>query len=137
MFQVNDTLKQVFKATPFVTYRNPKTIGRKVVRAKVPPLVTRKGTFKCGWKMCQVCNNLIETAEFRSSQTGKVYKINYELNCNSKGIIYLMTCKVCTEQLMGECTMEWHEGCQGTNCRNITTLGTLGWVGPSLQNTWY
>ena len=33
--------------------------------------------------------------------TGKTYKVNGNLNCNSQNVIYLTTCKNCSEQFVG------------------------------------
>ena len=81
---VNDEAKELFPNPPMVSFRNPKTIGNHVVRAKVPRLDQRKGTFKCGSSKCEVCWNLIVTDEFERSHDGKKYKINFEFNCNSE-----------------------------------------------------
>ena len=88
---VNSAAKELFPKPPMVSFRNPKTIGNHVVRAKLPRSDQRKGTFKCGSSRCQVCWNLIETNEFERSHDGKKYKINFELTCNSDCLIYLMS----------------------------------------------
>ena len=38
-----------------------------------------------------------------------LHHINFELNCNSKCIIYLLSCRVCGKQLVGTCTTEWRD----------------------------
>ena len=35
---------------------------------------------------------------FTSYRTGKSNTINYELDCNSSNVVYLLSCKVCHEQ---------------------------------------
>ena len=49
------------------------------------------------------------TSEFTSKVSGKKYQINFELNCNSKSIIYLISCKVCGIQYVGQTTRRWRE----------------------------
>ena len=105
----NTECKAVFEAKPFISFRNCKTIKETLVRAKLPPLSIKKGTFKCTDKRCKTCKNLIVSADFVSKVTGKTYKINFELNCNSKSIIYLITCKICGIQYVGQTTRRWRE----------------------------
>ena len=107
ILQADEDLKKAFPFKPFVSYRNAKSLRNRLVRAKVPDLISRKGTFKCNRKACKVCINLIETNEFTCSVTGKGYKINYELGCNSICLIYFIPCKICNKQLVGECTTTW------------------------------
>ena len=42
---------------------------------------------------------------FRSSTTGKEYKINYSFNCDLSNVVYLIECNVCGVQYVGStCT---------------------------------
>ena len=42
-----------------------------------------------------MCLNVSEADVFQSFQTKEQYKINHQLNCNDKCLIYLLSCKVC------------------------------------------
>ena len=44
---------------------------------------------------------LLEGDRFRSTSTGAVYKIRQTIDCRSKNIIYLVTCKRCRMQGVG------------------------------------
>ena len=57
------------------------------------PLENMTGSCKCRGKSCAVCLNVKETSTFTSSVTHETYKINYKFGCNSKCLIYLLTCK--------------------------------------------
>ena len=81
----------------FKTGRNLKSY---LVRAKLPPLVREKGCKK----RCLTCNNIRGTDSFECSTDGKQYKVNHRLNCDSKCVVYLLTCKVCKKQYVGETT---------------------------------
>ena len=51
--------------------------------------------------------NIILLLIFRrqnNNKTGKVFGINYDLNCNSKSVIYLITCSKCKIQYVGSTT---------------------------------
>ena len=119
LLQADPEIKAVFPRPPMVSFRNPKTIKNIVVRAKLPLEVSKKGSFRCNGRRCQICKKVLETNVFTSFKTGKTYQINYELNCNSKCLIYLLNCKVCGKQLTGECTTAWRDRWQNylTNMR--------------------
>ena len=57
----------------------------------------------CGRK-CEVCHNIQNSDTFQSSMTNETFIINHHLNCDSKCLIYLLTCKTCSKQYTGETT---------------------------------
>ena len=64
-----------------------------------PPLDA--GCYKCNH--CKVsCPILIETKKFKSSNTGKIYKIKQRVTCDSEWVIYLGTCRKCQGQYVGK-----------------------------------
>ena len=59
------------------------------------------GCFKCNH--CKVsCPVLIETSRFRSTNTGKTYRIRQKMTCDTPFVIYLATCKKCKGQYVGK-----------------------------------
>ena len=48
-----------------------------------------------------MCNYIIMGTEFTSMVTGGIYHINHAFNCDSKGVVYLITCKYCILQHVG------------------------------------
>ena len=59
------------------------------------------GCFKCNH--CRVsCPVLKETKTFKSTNTGKIYKIKQHIDCDSDWLIYLCTCKKCKGQYVGK-----------------------------------
>ena len=48
-----------------------------------------------------------ETNSFTSSVTKEEFKINHCFNCNEKCLIYLLTCKVCLKQYVGQTVDEF------------------------------
>ena len=87
----DETVKRVFTPFPMVSYRNTRKLSSYLVRAKLYPLERKSGSYKCGSSRCQVCNNIEETEKFSSTVTGGTYKINHDLYCNYKCLIYLLT----------------------------------------------
>ena len=81
--------------SPFVSFRSTRNLKSYLVRSKIYPLERKVGSEKCKSKRCLVCLNVSETDVFQSFQTKEQYKINHQLNCNDKCLIYLLFCKVC------------------------------------------
>ena len=54
--------------------------------------------------MCEVCMNISETNTFTSNVTGETYKTNHKLTCDDNYLIYLLSCKCCGKQYVGETT---------------------------------
>ena len=63
-----------------------------------------------------------ETDTFTSTTTGESFKINDKLNYDDNCLIYLVTCKCCGKQYVGETTDEfrlrWNEIIYRKNARN-------------------
>ena len=52
----------------------------------------------------QVCKSINITDEFTSFTTKKTYKIKHSFDCNDKCLIYLLSCKSCGKQYVGNTT---------------------------------
>ena len=100
----DETVKKVFTPSPFVSFRSTRNLKSFLVRSKIYPLEREVGSKKCEGNRCQVCINVKETKTFESFQTNKQFKINHELDCNSKCLIYLLSCKTCCMQYVGSTT---------------------------------
>ena len=85
-----------------VTFRSSRKLSSYLVRAKLYPLERVTGSCKCHGKRCEVCLNVNQTSSFTSSVTHETYKINHKFDCNSKCLIYLLTCKQCSKQYFGQ-----------------------------------
>ena len=96
-------LSQVLPKPPRVAYRNPKTLKDKLVRSKLKTSTENKtkGFVGCGRKNCEICNIVEKGDEFESSVNGRKFKINFQFNCNSQNVIYLLLCKHCLKQYVG------------------------------------
>ena len=95
-------VKKIFTPGPMVSFRGARKLGSCLVRAKLYPLERSVGSLKCNGKRCQVCLYFTETKTFSSTVTKKEYVINHKFNCNSKCLTYLLTCKKCMLQYLGE-----------------------------------
>ena len=60
---------------------------------------------KCKHNRCKTCPNFVESPTFHCSNTEVLYEVQNNLahiDCKSKNIVYLLTCKECNIQYVGE-----------------------------------
>ena len=91
----------MFTPAPLVSFRSGYSLRSHLVRAKVYLLIRKKGSSCCGKSRCETCFNIRETDTFQSFVTKEIYKINNHFHCDSKSVIYLISCKVCGLQYVG------------------------------------
>ena len=79
------------------------------MRLKVPPLKTEEGFCgPCKKPSCEICKHIPKTHQFESSSTKRIYSIRpHNLNCASKNVVYLFTCKTCHKQYTGSTEKIW------------------------------
>ena len=94
--------KNVFTPGPMATFHSARKLSSYLVRAKLYPIERIVGSHKGKCKRCEVCLNVQQTSCFSSSVTNETYKINHQLECNEKCLIYLLTCKNCLKQYFGQ-----------------------------------
>ena len=107
LLYMNDEVKNTFTPGPMVSFRASRKLSSYLVRAKLYPLKRNVGSRKCGktcGRKCEVCHNIQNSDTFQSSMTNETFIINHHLNCDSKCLIYLLTCKTCSKQYTGETT---------------------------------
>ena len=80
-----------------MAFHRPKSLQDYLVRAKLRPLDQNpggnRGTHKCTSNRCDVCNYLAVGDSFSSHVTGTSYTVNHRLDCNSRNVVYLISCK--------------------------------------------
>ena len=57
-----------------------------------------KGNFPCGHSNCEICKILEPGKGFKCTVTGEVFKMNFQTDCNSICVVYLLTCRICEKQ---------------------------------------
>ena len=98
-------LKEVFPLPPLVAYRRPQNIRDKIVRSKIPSTPKRikrmvPGMSKCN--NCVICPFVKEGKTIQSTSSKYTVDINRPVNCQTKNILYGITCEKCSLQYISE-----------------------------------
>ena len=85
-----------------ICFRQPRNLKSLVTQRKTSkPCEENPGCRKC--KKCRVsCPIIKEGVTFKSTNTGRTYKIKQKLDCTSSFVIYLATCGRCGGQYVGK-----------------------------------
>ena len=69
------------------------------MRAKIPQIKNKGWCGPCEGPRCGICKHIVPTRNFTSSTTKRTCEIRPEnLNCRSKNVVYLISCKTCHKQ---------------------------------------
>ena len=60
-----------------------------------------KGMFCCGKARCKVCKFVETGSIFMGNVEKRSFHINHSFDCDSQGVVYLITCKRCCKQYVG------------------------------------
>ena len=63
----------------------------------------------CGTHRCQTCNFMSVTQSFIQTTTGAIINIKVNANCKTRNLVYLMTCKQCQKQYVGETKLQLNQ----------------------------
>ena len=109
---VNDN--NVFDGMKLITaYTNGQNLRRKLVRSSLqlapstrPATTTGQqkthGCRRCVNIKCRACNYIIPSLSFNSSHNLKTFTVRGSINCKTNNIVYLVTCRKCQQQYVGE-----------------------------------
>ena len=106
MIDSDPHLKEVFPLPPLVAYKRPKNIRDKIIRSKIPTTAQKRqkrvvpGMSRCN--KCPICPFVKEGKYVKSTATNYTVEVNRQVNCQTKNIVYCITCAKCNIQYIGE-----------------------------------
>ena len=97
-------LREIFPLPPLIAYRRQKNVREFVIRAKVPPPVTRQKRNVPGMKKCVNCPYIQTGSIVTATHTNFSVNINAPVDCNTRDVIYCITCSKhkCRLQYIGK-----------------------------------
>lgn len=84
-----------------VAFSRTRSIRNILVKSDLAPNINPTGNQPCG-RNCKICPRMVHTKTFRSKVTGKVHKVTGHIDCRTVNAIYLITCKNCGKQYVGQ-----------------------------------
>ena len=88
---------------PTVAFRRPKNLRDYLTRSDFAVAEgDRYFSKSCNSSRCSHCNNIDNACEFTSSNTGETFTLRQNVNCKTSHVIYLITCKRCKAQYVGQ-----------------------------------
>ena len=103
----NPHMLETFPKPPMVAYKRPKNIRDYLIKARVVKKVSRPkrilpGMHKCNISKCKICPYIKEGKKFKSNFTNKSVEVTQHYSCKELNCIYLIQCKKCDQQYIGE-----------------------------------
>ena len=93
-------LKEIFPRKSIATvYRRQKNLKEMLAPSSYSKSVNSQVNIITPCNSCDICKHyLVAEKKFTSKVTGKTYFIKGDLSCNSKNVIYLITCDKCKDE---------------------------------------
>ena len=88
---MNEEVKNLFLPGPMVSFRGARKLSSYLVRGKLYPLHCKVGSKKRTKNHCEAYDYVTDTDTFTSTVTGESLKINHQLKCDDRCIIYLLS----------------------------------------------
>ena len=98
----NDKMVEVFKNPPMAAFKRPRNLKDMVVRTKLKNPLPNGGFRTCSDTRCLLCKHSSDADDFSSPITGRTYKIFANTSCRTDNCVYLINCKFCQKQYVGE-----------------------------------
>lgn len=104
ILHLDTTLKNIIPQPPGITFKRPRNFtdifrqSRNSIGRNMVPF----GCVKCENNRCELCLNIMVADSVTSTANNFTWKINDTFNCNSENVIYLIQCKKCLIQYIGE-----------------------------------
>ena len=144
----NPKLKELFPKNSIIpSYPRSKNLKEILAPSKFQSTSSQRasspaaGCFKCDKNRCDLCKNyFVESGNFSSFEKGKSYSIISNLTCDSKNVIYLVSCKKCQLQYIGSTTTEFkvrfrnHKSSMVTNKKSCEVAIHFNSISHSLQD---
>ena len=104
VLHASSRLKKAIPGQPLIAYRRPKNLRDLLVKAELKPagLQPASGSSPCGTRCCLTCSHIQTGTTFRSATTNQAFNVRATATCKTRNVIYLIDCRKCRKQYVGE-----------------------------------
>ena len=97
------SVKYVFQHKPILAFKRPRNLADILTHSKLNFNQSHTGSVSaCKRRRCTHCKSINESNEFVCSNTNETFSLNSDFDCTSENVIYLITCKKCHTQYVGQ-----------------------------------
>jgi hypothetical protein len=101
----NASVQHLHEYRPVLAYQRGKNLKDFLVRSTYPtkfPGPVNAHSSKCSRPRCSHCTRIVETDKFESFSNSSIYRLKFNTDCTSNNVIYLISCKKCNMQYVGQ-----------------------------------
>ncbi len=100
------SVKSLHKSKPMLAYKRPKNLKDYLISSKLEKTYKNGSSTKCNRPRCSHCSFINENTSFNSMYTKETFNMRCDTNCATSNVIYLITCKKCSIQYIGQTSQQ-------------------------------
>lgn len=101
-YSKSESVRKLHTYKPLVAYKRPTNLEDMLVHSRLNRAVKFGTVKKCNRTRCSHCSSIIESNSFTSTTVSTSFNLKEHFNCASTDVIYLITCKKCHLQYVGQ-----------------------------------
>ena len=101
-YSKSESVRQLYKCRPIVAYKRPTNLQDMLVHSELNRKLNSGSVSKCNRPRCSDCSSIVESNSFSSTTASAAFNVRENFSCASSDVIYLITCKKCHLQYVGQ-----------------------------------
>ena len=97
-----ESLNFLHNHTPVIAFKRAKNLQDCLTHSILNKPNESSQSTKCNRRRCTHCSSIIESTHFTSTNTNETFNLHFSSDCRSKDVIYMITCKKCKKQYIGQ-----------------------------------
>ena len=105
----SDKMKNVLDKNPIINCKRQRKILKRIrSSSKFDYTECKSCVKKCGKSMCKTCP-IINKGQSLTFGNRKTFTVKHDMDCDTKNVIYALTCQNCDKFYIGQISMELHK----------------------------
>ena len=97
-----ESLNFLHKHKPVIAFKRAKNLQDCLTHSMLNKPNESSQSTKCNRRRCKHCSSIIKSTQFTSKNTDQTFDLHFSGNCTSKDVIFMITCKRCKMQYIGQ-----------------------------------